>query len=115
MGFFDFLGGGPSGAALAAAELLAAMKTGKGPLLVDVREAQELRGPLGALPGVKNIPLSQFAQRIGEIPRDRPVAVICLSGGRSGQAQKFLTAQGYTQVRNVAGGMLAVRAAEGKR
>lgn len=86
------------------------IRSGQNPYIVDVRERGELQGPLGALPGVKNIPLSEFGQRFGEIPKDRQVVLICRSGNRSGKALTFLKSQGYTQIQNVEGGMLAVRA-----
>jgi rhodanese-related sulfurtransferase len=101
-------------ASIAAPELLQQIQTGQAPYIVDVREPEELQGSLGALPGVKNIPLSEIGQRLGEIPKDRKVALICRSGNRSGQAYGLLKKEGYTQIENVQGGMLAVRAAERK-
>jgi rhodanese-related sulfurtransferase len=99
---------------LTASELLQQIQNGQAPYIVDVREREELQGPLGALPGVKNIPTSEFGQRWDEIPKDRPVVLICRSGNRSGQALVILKSHGYTQVQNVEGGMLAIRAAERK-
>ena len=92
-----------------AVELLQQIRGGQKPYIVDVRESRELAGPLGALPGVKNIPLSEFGQRFGEVPKDRPVILVCQSGHRSGMALRVLQSKGYTQIHNVAGGMLAVR------
>ncbi len=76
-----------------------------GAVLIDVREQWEYlqeRAPDATL-----IPLSQFIQRYGEIPRDREVLLICHSGQRSFQAAMFLRRQGYEQVGNVSGGMEA--------
>jgi rhodanese-related sulfurtransferase len=117
MSLFSWLNGCATSAdqtRLSASELLQQIRSGQAPYIVDVREREELQGPLGALPGVKNIPLSEFGRRFGEIPKDRRVVLICHSGNRSGQAFKFLKSRGYTQIQNAVGGMLAVRAAERK-
>ena len=53
------------------------------------------------------MPLSTFLLRYRELPRDRPLLMICRSGARSGQATAFLIANGWTDVVNVAGGTLA--------
>jgi len=44
----------------------------------------------------------------GELDRDRRVVLLCRSGGRSTQAAEFLTASGFADVVDLAGGMLAV-------
>lgn len=100
-------------APISAAELMPRLQAGSAPFLLDVREPEELQGPLGALPGVKNIPLGQISERVEEIPRDREVVVICRSGSRSHSAIQWLQSQGYHNLRNLEGGMLAVRNAEG--
>lgn len=76
-----------------------------GGVLIDVREPSEWRN--GHAPGAALIPLGELPTRLGEVPRDREVLLICRSGNRSGQAQRLLQARGYTRVVNVAGGMLA--------
>ena len=75
------------------------------PLLVDVREPNEfveLRAE-----GAVLMPLSTWMLRFRELPRDRPLLMICRTGARSGQATAFLLANGWTDVVNVAGGTLA--------
>ena len=72
-------------------------------VLVDVREPNEWEA--GHIEGARHIPLSQVPQRLGEIPTDRDVVMICRSGGRSGRAQEFLLQNGYTRVKNMIGGM----------
>lgn len=74
-------------------------------VLIDVREQWEYLQERA--PGATLIPLSQFVQRYGEIPRDREVLLICHSGQRSFRAAMFLRRQGYEQVGNVSGGMEA--------
>ena len=76
------------------------------PLVVDVREPNEFAS-VRLEDGVALVPLSQFAQRWQELPRDRPLLVICASGGRSAAATAHLLRNGYTDVANVAGGMTA--------
>lgn len=51
------------------------------PFVVDVREPEELA--TGTVPGAVNIPADQLAHRVGEIPWDRDVVVVCASGNRS--------------------------------
>ncbi len=72
------------------------------PVLIDVRESWEFNS--GHAKGAKNIPLSQLNARVGEIPRNRDVLIICQSGNRSMNAANFLHQQGFTQVTNVSGG-----------
>lgn len=76
--------------------------------LIDVREEYEYLA--GHAPGAMNVPLSALVERVAEIPRDRPVYIICESGGRSAQATHWLDAQGVDAV-NVLGGTSAWRGA----
>jgi rhodanese-related sulfurtransferase len=50
--------------------------------------------------------MSEFASRWQELPRDRPLLVMCASGGRSAAATAFLVRNGYEDVANVAGGIV---------
>jgi rhodanese-related sulfurtransferase len=74
------------------------------PLVVDVREPNEFEA-VRLESGVALLPLSTFQQRWQELPRDRPLLVMCASGGRSAAATAWLVRNGYTDVANVAGGM----------
>ncbi len=76
--------------------------------VIDVREPDEYAG--GHVPGATNIPMSQLAERFGEIPADVPVHVICQSGGRSARATEALAAAGINAI-DVAGGTSAWRSA----
>ena len=78
--------------------------------LVDVREPEEFNGPLGRIHGAKLIPLGQLTARAGELARDRPVVAVCRSGARSAHASVLLQRAGFTEVANLAGGMLRWRA-----
>lgn len=70
--------------------------------LLDVRETDEWVA--GHAPGAVHIPLGELQSRVGEVPADRDVYVVCRSGGRSGQATAFLSAEGWSAT-NVEGGM----------
>ena len=74
--------------------------------LIDVREIHEYTGELGHAAGTKLIVLSTLPQNIANVAKDKPIVFICRSGGRSGQATAFAKQQGFTNVYNMAGGML---------
>jgi rhodanese-related sulfurtransferase len=57
-------------------------------------------------PGAVNIPLGQLRARLGELPRDREIRVICRSGQRAYYATRVLLQNGF-KARNLAGGMLS--------
>lgn len=75
-----------------------------GAIVLDVREPAEYDE--GHVPGARLIPLGEMPDRIAEVPADRPLYVICRSGGRSARAVEWLTGQGIDAV-NIAGGTLA--------
>ena len=77
--------------------------------LIDVREPQEFNAELGHAPGAVLIPLGTLPQRLAEIGKDKPVALICRSGARSARATLFLRQNGFDRVANVSGGMLRWR------
>ncbi|MBF6590385.1 MAG: MBL fold metallo-hydrolase [Ktedonobacterales bacterium] len=81
----------------------------EGALLVDVREPQEYGE--GHVPGAISIPQAELAARLAELPRDRPLLLICHSGARSLRAAQFLRQTGFEQVANVRGGTQAWKAA----
>ena len=78
--------------------------------IVDVREPEEFSGTLGHLRNARLIPLGDLKRRAGELARARPVVAVCRSGARSAQAVVMLQSEGFTQVANLAGGMLRWRA-----
>jgi len=73
------------------------------PVLLDVREASEFADIRA--PGAMLVPTSAFAQRVSEVPADRPIMVICHLGGRSAAVAGFLQRSGRMDVVNVTGGM----------
>jgi rhodanese-related sulfurtransferase len=74
-------------------------------LLVDVREGWELA--IASLPEAVHIPMAEIGGRLAELGRDRNIVVMCRSGGRSLAVARLLEAQGYGDVANLTGGILA--------
>jgi len=72
---------------------------------IDVRRPGEYAA--GHVPGAHNIPLDELPKRIGEIPPQRPLAVICAGGYRSSTAASILAAVGFRDLMNVMGGTAA--------
>lgn len=72
-------------------------------LLIDVREPEE--HAVANIPQARLIPLATLPEQLDSLPRDREILVHCKAGGRSARAVKFLLENGFTQVKNVAGGM----------
>ena len=76
-------------------------------VLLDVREPEEYA--YGHVPGAVNLPQAELSTRLAEVPRDRPVFVICESGMRSLRSTQYLRQMGYDHVTNVRGGTAAWR------
>jgi rhodanese-related sulfurtransferase len=91
-------------------ELKERMDKGEQLNLIDVREEYEFdEFNIGAT----LIPLGELPDRLEEIEawKEQEILIHCRSGARSGRAKEYLTSEGYTNVRNVLGGMLAWQAA----
>ncbi len=71
-------------------------------VLVDVREPHEWRA--GHAAGARHIPLGELPRRAAELPKERPVYVICASGNRSRVAAEMLHEAGFVCPINVNGG-----------
>lgn len=80
-----------------------------GALIVDVRELDEFTTE--RITGVALVPLSAFRDRYVELPKDRPLLMVCHTGVRSSSATMFLRQNGWSDVRNVTGGMVGWRQA----
>ena len=90
-------------------ETTAAIKDRDDVVLLDVREQWEYDE--AHIPGVTLVPMSEVPFRLDEIPTDKTVVLTCRSGNRSGQTLAFLQENGFTNVHNMAGGILAWQAA----
>lgn len=71
--------------------------------LLDVREQQEL--DICRLSDCVHIPMQQVPYRIDDLPRDRPLVVLCHHGTRSRQVTEFLRHSGFENATNLAGGI----------
>lgn len=72
-------------------------------VLLDVREPHELA--LASIDGVLHIPMAQVPARLAELDRDKPIVVMCRTGGRSRKVAEYLAANGFEQVFNLQGGI----------
>ncbi len=75
-------------------------------LIIDCREENEYEA--GHIEGAVNIPLSQFRDRLNEIPKDKPVVVHCLSSQRSYMVTRDLRNRGWTNVKNMVGSFMGL-------
>ena len=75
-----------------------------GAYLLDVREPMEL--VLESVPGAVNIPMNHLRARLGELPREREIHVICRSAQRAHYATRILLQNGF-KAKSISGGMLA--------
>ncbi|CAO3444799.1 Rhodanese-like domain protein [Azospirillum argentinense] len=77
--------------------------SGGDPLVLDVREPGEVA--ICALPDSLHIPMGALPARVGELPRDRDIVVVCHHGGRSAQVTMWLRSQGFSHATNLNGGV----------
>jgi rhodanese-related sulfurtransferase len=99
----------PGMRSLGADEYQTAFQAEPSHMLIDVREPAEFSH--GHIKGAVNVPLSHLAGRIGNIPRDKTLFLYCQSGARSHQAARMLSAQGFTGLVNLKGGIAKWRGA----
>ena len=78
--------------------------------IVDVREPSEFEGPMGHIPGATLIPLGGLTGACDKLSKEKPIVAVCRAGGRSAQATVILKRAGFTDLANMAGGMLLWRA-----
>lgn len=93
---------------ITAAEFLELKTIGQSFNLVDVREEFEYQTfNLGG----ENIPLGKLLRVIDDLEyeKDEEIIVLCQRGLRSETAKRTLINEGFTNVRNLIGGLLAIR------
>ncbi len=76
-----------------------------GAVIVDVREAHELRE--GYIPGAVHMPLGNLSRRLKELDPSREIVIVCRSGNRSITAAQIMQQGGFSQVSSMAGGMIS--------
>jgi rhodanese-related sulfurtransferase len=96
-----------------AADLNTEIASGTVPFILDVRTEAEKTAD-GYIEGSVFMPISTLPANLAQLPTDKaaPIVVTCKSGHRGGIAMMYLNFLGYTNVRNLAGGMNAWIAAE---
>jgi rhodanese-related sulfurtransferase len=80
-----------------------------GAFILDVRTPQEWDEY--HIPGAVLVPLHELPNRLGEVPSDQDVVVVCRSGNRSAAARDILLEAGFEKVTSMGGGMLQWQAA----
>ena len=85
------------------AELDRRRRAGEALVILDVRESWELE--IARFPDALTIPLMSMPARVGEVPTDRPVVVVCHHGMRSYQAMSWLRQNGVANAINLDGGI----------
>ena len=93
--------GGNEGASANAAN--AGASAGRGCLLLDVREPEELT--ICRIAGAAHIPMNDIPRRLNELDRERETIVFCHHGRRSLSVTDFLRKQGFSNVKSMAGGI----------
>lgn len=90
---------------MTATELQQFLATGARPVMIDVREQEELE--FGMIDGALHVPMHDIPARLQELDshRDETVVLICRSGKRSAQVGNFLEQNGFSDVINLEGGM----------
>lgn len=96
-------------ATLSVQELQQRLREGQSLTVLDVRTHREWND--GHIEGALFVHGGKLQEHLADIPRDRPIAVVCGSGYRASIAASFLQREGYRDVLNVYGGMAAWRSA----
>jgi rhodanese-related sulfurtransferase len=95
----------PSGVPLHTPEFVA--QQGRSVRIVDVREPDELTGPLGYIPGSHWVPRDRARTIAERLPRDAPVVIVSRGGERGSEIAHALERSGMRMVASLRGGMVA--------
>lgn len=90
------------GKRFSAEDLRGKLEAGEKPVLIDIRNDGEVAK--GMLEGAKHIPLSEFSNRVDEMPKDKEVIVYCAGGYRSSLARSILEKEGFDKAADLIGG-----------
>lgn len=100
-------GFGPKLNNVSTAELQSRLEKGEKPTIIDVREPWEYQE--GHVPGSLLKPLGQIRAWASEFDKKKEILLICRTASRSAVAYQYLAAQGFTNVKNVSGGIITWR------
>lgn len=94
---------------ITAEELKERLAKGETPVIIDVREDWEHQE--SNIAGAQNIPLGALPNRLDDLEdmKEQEIIVQCRSGARSASAKAFLQQQGFKNVRNLLGGIIAYK------
>lgn len=73
--------------------------------VIDIRQPAELNS--GIIPGAEAVPMHIIPLRLDDLQQNEKLIMVCRSGARSAQACMYLQQQGYENVYNLRGGMMA--------
>lgn len=73
------------------------------PVLLDVRQPEEVKA--ASIEGALCIPMNDVPWRMDELDKNAEIVVFCHRGGRSAQVAQLLSMRGFTNVKNLAGGI----------
>lgn len=99
----------PPGSTMPADQIVAKVQSGA-MTLIDTRSPEEI-AMTGKAKGALELTLDRFAREVdphspdhrADLPTDRPVALYCASGARSGMAAQAMLQMGYAEVHNLGG------------
>ncbi len=87
------------------AEVAEAMQGDSELVLLDCREADELR--VAAIAGAVHVPMQEIPNRLDSLERQKPLIVFCHRGMRSRRVAEFLRGRGFANARSMSGGIAA--------
>lgn len=90
---------------ITAEEVQARLQHGDAPVIVDVREDEEVA--YGMIPDSVHIPLAELESWLHDWEPDDEIIFVCRTGRRSAVACETLLAHGFSNVKNLIGGMFA--------
>ncbi|MBE0481156.1 MAG: MBL fold metallo-hydrolase [Dehalococcoidia bacterium] len=90
-------------------DLKAMIDRGEDMIVLDDRKDDEWNS--GHIEGAMHVYVGHIPERMAEIPREKPVAMVCSTGRRAGMGGSILLREGFREVYNVLGSMTAWRAA----
>ncbi len=78
-------------------------------IVLDVRNADEIKGPLGHVAGAKNIAVADLPNRVSglQAEKHKPIIIVCKTEMRSLKAEQILAQSGFTDLAVLKGGMEA--------
>jgi len=73
--------------------------------LIDVRENKELK--ISKISQAIHIPMNAIPDNLNQISSEKMIIIMCKSGGRSAKVCEYLSAQGYSNIYNLKGGIIS--------